>query len=126
MLKETHNAAATYVFKRRFKNLGKTTEMNNTKGFFEKLFEDESGIHNFGYYCKANITSDNYIFPYHLPTWIQQPKWDVTMKLTTSYRVKSIGFQIDNITCGEWTIKNNEEVSVPNPEPYFDIYVDKG
>lgn len=35
------------------------------------------------------------------------------------------GFKIDNIIVGEWRTKN-EEVFVPNPLPYFELYVDKG
>lgn len=53
-------------------------------------------------------------------------KWEATLRNATSYRVKRQGFTIDNIICGEWFTKNNEEVFVPNPEPYFDIYVDHG
>lgn len=46
------------------------------------------------------------------------------MKHATSYKVKSVDFNIDNIMCGEWTTKNNE-MFVPNPESYFDIFMNK-
>lgn len=31
---------------------------------------------------------------------------------------------IDKIICGEWLTKNNEEVFVPSPSPYFNIIQD--
>lgn len=100
--------------------------MINVKATFKKYKQNEHGIHNVGHYCWAYVNSQDYIVPYHLTTWVQQIKWEATMKHATSYRVNRVGFTIDNIICGEWTTKSNEEVFAPNPEPYFDVYVDKG
>lgn len=123
---ETGNQVGKFVFKRRFKNLIKTTDMNSCKATFEKYKQNEQGVHNVGHYCWAYTKSEDYMIPYHLTSWVQQIKWEATMKHATSYRINRIGCSIDNVICGEWTTKNNEEVFVPNPEPYFDIYVDKG
>lgn len=54
------------------------------------------------------------------------PKWEATIHNATSYRITKQGFKIDNIIAGEWITKNNEVVFVPNPLPYFELYVDKG
>lgn len=60
---------------------------------------------------------------YVLTIWVTQIKWESTIGSATSYRVKRLGFTIDKVVCGEWLTKNNEEVLVPNPEPYFDVFV---
>lgn len=60
---------------------------------------------------------------YLLTIWVTQIKWESTIGSATSYRVKRLGFTIDKVVCGEWLTKNNEEVLVPNPEPYFDVFV---
>lgn len=60
-----------------------------------------------------------------LSTWVTLPKWEQTIGNASSYRIAKSGFMIDKI-CGEWLTKNNKEVFVPNPSPYFDIYKDIG
>lgn len=100
--------------------------MNNVMATFTKYKKTEKGIHNVGHYCWAYVKSEDYIVPYHLTTWVQQIKWEATLKHATCYRVSKIGFSIDNIVCRERTTKSNEEVFMPNPEPYFNVYIDKG
>lgn len=118
---ESGNSVRSYVIKRRFKHLVKTTNMNDINGHFPKYIGNEKGIHNVGHFCWAEpeAGAGDYIVPYFLTTWVTIPKWEATIRHATAYRVKSQG-------CGEWLTKNNEEVFVPNPEPYFDIYVDRG
>lgn len=48
----------------------------------------------------------------------------MTIKTASSYRIKSIEFQISDIIGGEWTSRNNEEVFLPSPLPYFEIWID--
>lgn len=121
------NEVRSYVIKRSFKNLVKTTDMNSRTGHFTKYDGTiDTGIHNVGHFCWAQPESGDYIVPYFLSTWVTQPRWEATIQSATSYRVKRIGCSIENITCGEWLTKNNEEVFVPNPEPYFNIYIDRG
>lgn len=48
------------------------------------------------------------------------------MNTATAYRVKSIGFELDNVIRGEFLTKINKEVFVQNPQPWFQIYIDKG
>lgn len=123
----TGNEVRSYVLKRTFKNLVKTTDMNSRTGHFTKYDGTiETGIHNVGHFCWAQPESGDYIVPYFLSTWVTQPKWEATIQSATSYRVKRIGCSIENITCGEWLTKNNEEVFIPNPEPYFNVYIDRG
>lgn len=104
----------------------KTTDMNVVNGHFTKYIGNEKGIHNVGHFCWAQPEAHDYIVPYFLTTWVTIPKWETTIRHATAYRIKSQGFTIDNVVCGEWLTKNNQEVFVPNPEPYFDIYIDCG
>lgn len=69
--------------------------------------------------------SADYIVPYLLTNWVTPPKWEATIRNATSYRVTKQGFNIGNITAGEWMTKNNE-VFVLNPLTHFELYVDKG
>ena len=101
--------------------------MNGVKGHFTKYQGlTTTGIHNIGHFAWAQPESSDYIVPYFLTTWVTLPKWEVTLHRATSYRVKSLGFTIHDIVCGEWMTKNNEEVFVPNPQPFFQIFVDRG
>lgn len=100
--------------------------MNEISGHFQKYEGTETGIHNVGHFAWAQPKSGDYIVPYFLSTWVTLPKWEATIGNATSYRVKRYGFTIDKVICGEWLTKNNEEVFVPNPEPYFDIFKDHG
>lgn len=118
---EVGNKIRSYVLKRRFKNIVKTTDMNNVSGHLTKYQGDEKGIHNVGHFCWSEPELGDYIVPYFLTTWVTIPKWEAMLRNATSYRVKRQGFTIDNVICGEWLTKNNEEVFVLNPEPYFDI-----
>ena len=99
----------------------KTTDMNSVSGHFTKYHGTETGVYNTGHFCWAQLESGDYIVPYFLMTWVTQIKWESTIGNATSYRVKHLGFTID---CREWLTKSNKEVFVPNPEPYFDIFVD--
>lgn len=49
--KESGNSLRSYVLKRRFKNLVKTTDMNSVNGHFTKYDGSERGIHNTGHFC---------------------------------------------------------------------------
>lgn len=124
---ESTNEARTYNIQRTFTNMVKTCNMNGTNGTFTKYQSSEStGIHNTGHFCWAQPESSDYIVPYFLTTWVTIPKWESTIRNATSYRVKSQGFKIHDIVCGEWLTKNNEEVFVPNPLPYFQVFIDHG
>lgn len=48
---ESGNSLRSYVPKRRFKNLVKTTDMNSVNGHFTKYNGSESGIRNTGHFC---------------------------------------------------------------------------
>lgn len=124
---ESGNEIRSYVIKRTFKNMIKTTNMNDVNGHFTKYESSlASGVQNVGHYAWAQPEPGDYIVPYFLSTWVTNNKWEAILNTATSYRVKSIGVTIDNIICGEWLTKNNEKVFVPNPQPYFDIFVDHG
>lgn len=58
---ETGNRVQSYVLKRKFKNMIKTTNMN---GHFEKYEGTESGIHDVGHYAWDQQESGDYIVPY--------------------------------------------------------------
>lgn len=118
------NHAKTYIFRRSFKNIIKTTDMNKVTGTFTRYKLGEAGLHNVGNFAWAEPESEDYIVPYFLSTWVTLPKWEQT--IANSYRISKSGFMIDKIICMEWMTKNNEEVFVPNHNPYFDIYKDVG
>lgn len=126
LLPESGNEIRSYVIKRRFKNIVKTTDMYKANGHFQKYTGSEKCVHNIGHFCWNEPESGDYIVPYFLTTWVTIPKWEATLRNAMSYRVKRQGFTIDNVVCGEWLTKNNEKVFVPNPEPYFYVYVDHG
>lgn len=120
------NHARTYIFRRSFKNIVKTTDMNKVNGTFSKYESTESGIHNIGHFAWAEPESEDYLVPYFLTTWVTMPKWEQNIGNATSYRITKSSFMIDKMICREWLTKNNEEVFVPNPSPYFDVYKDIG
>lgn len=53
---ESGNTVRSYVLKRRFKNLVKTTDMNSINGYFTKYQGSETGIHNAGQNQSREIT----------------------------------------------------------------------
>lgn len=120
---ESTNEVRSYVIKRTFTHMVRTCDMNSTNGHFTKYEGSETaGVHNVGHFAWAQPESGDYF----LSTWVTIPKWEATMRNASSYRVKSQGFKIHDIICGEWLTKNNEEVFVPNPQPYFQICIDNG
>lgn len=68
------NEVRSYVLKRTFKNIVKTTDMNSRTGHFTKYDGTiDTGIHNVGHFCWAQPESGDYIVPYFLSTWVTQP-----------------------------------------------------
>lgn len=113
-----------------FKNMIKTMDMNSIKSTFTKYqgvttTGKTEPINSIGHYMWTQPESADYIVPYFLTTWVTPPKWEAIIRYVTTYRVKRQGFKIDNIIAGKWMTKNNEEVFIPNPLPYFELYVNK-
>lgn len=88
------NHAETYIFRRSFNNIVKTTDMNKVNSFFTRFNAADKGIKGIRNFAWAEPESEDYIVPYFLSTWVTLPKWEQTIKHTTSYRIAKSGFMI--------------------------------
>lgn len=125
------NFIQQHCFKRTFKNMIKTTDINSVMGTFTK-YESKTdstayqSLKSVSNYAWAQPELADYFVPYFLTTWVMPPKWEATIRNTMSYRITKQCFKIDNIIAGEWMTKNNKEIFVPNPLTYFRLYINKG
>ncbi|CAI9735766.1 Hypothetical predicted protein [Octopus vulgaris] len=120
------NFMREYTIKRTFRNMVKTTNMNGAKVTFQQFQGNEKGCHQVGHYYYGTVSSEDYIIPYWLTSWIKPIHFEQSIKTATSYRIKSIGFEITDIIGGEWTTQKNEEVFMQSPYPYFELFKDTG
>lgn len=94
----TGNHKRDFVFKRIFLNLIQTTTMNQASLKFANFHGDEGGIYEIEHYVR--VVTEDYIVPYFNTSWVKPKQWELSLHTATSHRVKSLGFQIDDIICG--------------------------